>query len=178
MLAHIVERLAPQVSEVAINANGDPSRFAASTRCRWYADSLPDFPGPFAGILAGIDWASALPGCDRILSVAGDTPFFPPNLVQRLSEAAPKADRITVAAGAGRRHPMFALWPLSIRDELERFLKSGNSKVSAFIDLQRPIDVEFPAMIAKDGRAIDPFFNVNTPADLDEAQGIFESLAE
>ena len=177
MLAHIVARLAPQVAAVAINANGDPSRLAFAS-LPMVPDNLADFPGPLAGILAGMHWASTLPGCDRILSVAGDTPFFPPNLVRRLSEAAPENDTIAVAASAGRRHPVFALWPLSVREDLERFLKSGNGKVIAFIDSHRGVDVGFPAVIAKDGRAVDPFFNVNTPADLDEAQGMFESLGE
>jgi molybdopterin-guanine dinucleotide biosynthesis protein A len=176
MLAHIVARVAPQVAVLAINANGDPSPYTF-TSLPVIPDGLADFPGPLAGILAGIHWANTLPGCDSLLSVAGDTPFFPPDLVQRLSEAAPQADRIAVAVSAGRRHPVFALWPLSLREDLERFLKSGIGKVAAFIDSHPAVDVEFPAFMTKSGRAVDPFFNVNTLAELDTAHRILEAIA-
>jgi molybdopterin-guanine dinucleotide biosynthesis protein A len=177
MLAHIVERIRPQVSAAAISSNGNPSRYAFAS-LPVIPDSQPDSPGPLAGILAGMDWASALPGCNRILSVAGDTPFFPSDLARRLGDSTQDENAIAVAASAGRRHPVIALWPLSIRNDLERFLKSGFNKVSAFVDMNRVIHVEFPALTMPGGRSIDPFFNVNTPADLDEARRILERMAE
>jgi molybdopterin-guanine dinucleotide biosynthesis protein A len=175
ILAHIVERFVPQVSVMAISANGDPSRYDFAS-LPILPDGMPDSPGPLAGILAGMDWASALPGCGRILSVAGDTPFFPADLACRLRDSTGDEDAIAVAASAGRRHPVFALWPLSIRNELEAFLKSGFNKVSAFIDMNRAINVEFPILTTHNGRTIDPFFNVNTPADLDEAGRMLERM--
>jgi molybdenum cofactor guanylyltransferase len=171
MLARIIDRLQPQLDRLALNANGDPTRFKLYG-LPVLSDSLPDFPGPLAGILAGMEWASALPGVSHLVSVAGDTPFFPRDLVKRLvAVSAPR--NITVASSAGRRHPVFALWPIGLRDDLALFLGSGNSKVSAFIDRHDPIDVEFP-LATTGGASFDPFFNINTPGDLEEAHRILE----
>jgi len=177
ILARIIGRLQPQLSAVAINANGDPKRFAAFS-LPIIADNLPDFPGPLAGILAGMDWASAVPGCSHLVTVAGDTPFFPHDLVQHLTAAFLGAPRsIAVASSNERRHPVFALWPTALRDDLAFVLKSGNAKVNTFIDRHGAIDVDFPLTTAQ-GVSFDPFFNLNTSGDLEEAQRISEALGE
>jgi molybdopterin-guanine dinucleotide biosynthesis protein A len=124
-----------------------------------------------------MQWATGFAGCGSLLTVAGDTPFFPGDLAERLAEAvsSPPA-RIAVATSAGRRHPVFALWPLTLKERLEHFLTvAGDRRVSAFIDAQGAVEVTFP-MVARIGKAFDPFFNVNTPEDLTEARRISEIL--
>ncbi len=177
ILARIIDRLQSQVHLVAVNANGDAKRFAAFS-LPVVADRLPDFPGPLAGVLAGMDWASTLPGCSHAMSIAGDTPFFPRDLARHLTAASLGSPRsIAVASSGGRRHPVFALWPTALRDDLEFFLKSGNGKVNTFIDRHAAVDVEFP-LVAAQGASFDPFFNINTPDDLEEAQRISEAIGE
>ncbi|MEQ1953420.1 molybdenum cofactor guanylyltransferase MobA [Mesorhizobium sp. CN2-181] len=167
ILSRIIGRL-EQIHPLAISANGDPSRFS-DFGLPILADTVPGFAGPLAGILAGMQWAIEQ-GHGRLLTVAGDTPFFPITLADRLVEAAAASPAsIAVAASNGRRHPVFALWPTALRDDLRRFLtEAKTSRVNSFIDMHDPIDVDFP-LIACDGRSIDPFFNVNTPQDLAEA---------
>lgn len=172
MLSHIIDRLRPQLDRLALNANGDPARFAAFG-LPVVADGSPNFPGPLAGILAGMDWGGTLPACTHVVSIAGDTPFFPRDLVKRLAARSNSPRSISVASSNHRRHPVFALWPIDLRDDLSLFLQSGNGKVSAFLDQHATVDVEFPLAKGRDV-TFDPFFNVNTPGDLDEAQRILE----
>ncbi|HHX88424.1 MAG TPA: molybdenum cofactor guanylyltransferase, partial [Paracoccus sp.] len=86
LLDHVIDRLGPQVAGLAINANGDPARLAGFG-LPVLPDSLPDHPGPLAGVLAGMDWAAGQ-GARAIVTAAADTPFFPPDLVARLQAAA------------------------------------------------------------------------------------------
>ena len=86
LLDRVRDRLASQVGPVALNANGDPARFA-DLGLPVIADSVADCPGPLAGVLAGLDWAASL-GADAVVTVAADTPFFPADLVARLKAAA------------------------------------------------------------------------------------------
>lgn len=166
LLSHCIERLSPQVEALAINANGDAGRFAAFG-APVVADSVPGFAGPLAGVLAGLDWAAGA-GCDAVVSVAGDTPFFPRDLVARLQAGAgPIAMAATRVPERGlSRHPTFALWPVALRDDLRAALQEGVRKVVVWADRHGCAAVEFPT------EPIDPFFNVNTPADLDRARGL------
>lgn len=166
MLARIIDRLAPQCSAMALSANGDPARFAGMG-LPVLPDGLPGFPGPLAGILAGMDWAAAL-GAGRVLSVAGDTPFFPRDLAQRLAQA---GDGIVLAASRDDRgrmqdHPTFALWPVELRNDLRAFLASGQGRVRGFAMAHSPARAVWDALPA------DPFFNINTPRDLDRARSV------
>lgn len=174
ILSRIIDRLG-QLRPLAISANGDPTRFSAFP-LPVLADTVPGYAGPLAGILAGMLWAAGQ-GRDRLLTVAGDTPFFPIDLASRLMTAtASSPASIAVAESDGRRHPVFALWPTALRDDLEHFLvESGTGRVNTFIDLHNPVDVSFP-LVERDGRSIDPFFNVNAPADLAEAGRIAQML--
>ena len=170
MLAHILERLGPQVGAVAISANGDPARFA-----EYGLPVLADEgrqAGPLSGILSGMAWAKS-GGGDKVLTVAGDTPFFPVDLAARLAAAIAMHDNhIAVAASDGRRHPVFALWPVSLEADLSEFLaESATLSVSAFLERHETVSVDFP-MLNIAGKTIDPFFNVNTPEDLAEAEAI------
>lgn len=159
VLARLVERMAPQVSGLVLNANGDPARFAAYG-LPMVPDSLPGHPGPLAGVLAGLDWALArAPGVPWIVTVPGDAPFLPVDLVARL-HAGRGGAVFACAASGGRTHPVAALWPVAVRDELEAAITSGQRKIDAFTRAERTAVVEWPL----DG--VDPFFNVNTPDDL------------
>jgi molybdopterin-guanine dinucleotide biosynthesis protein A len=174
MLAHVIDRLAPQVERIVINANGDPARFAAYG-LPVVPDPIAGFLGPLAGILAGMRWSTANALRARLVaSVAGDTPFFPADLVARLAHAqADRRDAISLAASAGGTHPVFGLWPVALADELEAFLKAGDTrKILAFVDRHTRIDVPFEDIPLPDGETADPFFNVNTPQDARRAEEI------
>ena len=166
-----VRRLSVQVPLLALSANGDAARFCLAG-VDIVADGDDSRSGPLAGILAGLRWAAMqLPRPGALLSVAVDAPFFPPDLAARLAAATDKPDIIAVAACGGARHPTFALWPLTVASALTDFLAKGGRKVGAFIEAQPHLVVDFPA--PKD---FDPFFNINTPADLAEAEATLRRL--
>lgn len=175
LLGRIVRRLQPQVQALAISANGDADRFSAFGQ-PVLSDTVPGFAGPLAGVLAAMRWADE-GGYDVLLSAAGDTPFFPNDLAKRLADAMPPgADRIAVATSGGRRHPIFALWPVRLKDALANFLADpANRRVNDFIDAHGAVEVEFPPAVVGD-LSFDPFFNVNTPADLAEAERIARGM--
>jgi molybdopterin-guanine dinucleotide biosynthesis protein A len=166
ILAHVIERLRPQVAALALNANGDPARLAA-----WnlpvVPDVIADFPGPLAGIHAGMDWARAHhPEIADIVSIPTDTPFLPADLVERLLAARGQAD-IAVAASEGQPHPVVALWPVRLADELHRLVaREGVRRVTDFARRHRVAYADFPV------GPIDPFLNINRPADLERAEGL------
>lgn len=168
ILENVLARLAPQVSEFAINANGDPTRFAGFD-VPVIADSIDGFAGPLAGVLAGLDWA-ADQGADCIVTAAADTPFLPLDLVIRLQSGARSEQKpITLAATPDpdrgiSRHPTFGLWPVALRDDLRAALEGGLRKVVLWTDKHGAAQVVFPT------DPFDPFFNVNTPKDLEQAE--------
>lgn len=165
MLAHIVDRFGPQVDRLALSANGDPARFAAFGLPVLGDGAFVD-AGPLAGILAGLDWAAELKA-ERLVSVAGDTPFLPRDLVGRLLAATPDTSAIAMAASGGARHPVFAAWPTSLRESLREFLAAGSTyKVTHFADGFPLIVVDFPT------EPVDPFFNVNLRSELVDAEAI------
>src|SRR5436190_12863906 len=131
LLERVIERMRPQVETLVLNANGDPARFA-KFGLPVVPDSVPDFAGPLAGVLAGLDWTAAHePDCRFVVSVASDAPFLPADLVTRLAEelASANAD-LSCAASAGRAHPVFGLWPVRLREDLRRaLLEEGIRKV-------------------------------------------------
>lgn len=171
ILAHVIERLAPQTAALALNANGDAARFAVDLPV--LPDPVPGHLGPLAGILAAMRWAAA-ERARAVVTVAGDTPFLPRDLVQRLlaarAEADPRGaspDMIAMAAseadGALAPHPTIALWPAHLADRLERDLAQGVRKV---LDFARPSGLAFALIEA------DAAFNINTPADLARAEAM------
>ena len=162
ILARIVRRVGPQVSTLLLNANGPAKRFGLDLPV--VPDSLPDTPGPLAGILAGLDHvAASFPGARHLLTVPADCPFLPADLATRLGEAAEKAGAAYAASG-GRTHPVVGLWPVAARDELHRLLADGERRVDRWTERVGAVAVEWPAA------PFDPFFNVNTPDDLAEAE--------
>ena len=168
MLDHVIERLAPQVGELALNANGDETRFA-EFGLPVLADPVVGHAGPLAGVLAGLDWAAGREVAN-IVTAAADTPFLPTDLVTRLLDAAMDQNmQIALASTATGLHPTFGLWPVALRDDLRTALSEGVRKVVDWTDRHGVARAEFPV------GEFDPFFNVNTPEDLDRAQGILES---
>jgi molybdenum cofactor guanylyltransferase len=168
LLDRAIARLRPQVEALVLNVNGDPARFAGFG-LPVAADSVPDFAGPLAGVLAGLDWAAAhYPDCAFVVSVATDAPFFPQDLVARLIEGLDKglAD-LACAASGGREHPVFGLWPVRLRDELRRaVVEEGVRKVDRWTGRYKLATVSFA------DRPIDPFFNANRPEDLAAAAAL------
>lgn len=165
MLDRVLARLAPQCGAVVLNANGDPARFAA-LGLPVVADSIADYPGPLAGILAGLDWtASERPDATWIVSAPADCPFLPRDLVTRLMAARLDANTpIACPASGGRLHPIVGLWPVASREALRIALAQGMRKVEDFAASQGLTTVEWPAT------PFDPFFNVNTPEDRAKAE--------
>ena len=163
VLARLVARLAPQVTRLILNANGDPARFGGFD-LPVVGDDVPDRPGPLAGVLAGLDWAARfMPGVRWVVTVPGDAPFLPEDFVARLHDGLGGAT-LACAASGGRMHPVAALWPVALRHDLRQALmEEGVRKVGAYTGRHAPAVVEWPV-----GR-VDPFFNVNTPADLADA---------
>jgi len=178
LLAHVIDRLSPQVGALALNANGAQDRFAA-LGLPVVPDSIAGFPGPLAGVLAGLDWA-AQQGAETIVTVAADTPFFPRDLVVTLVDAAKGMTHPLVLAATPRgmektksmstsgliRHPTFGLWPVALRDDLRAALQDGISKVVIWTDRHHGREAVFST------DAGDPFFNVNTPEDLEAARAM------
>jgi len=172
LLAHAVERLAPQVSQIIINANGEPARFD-SFRLPVAGDTVEGFVGPLAGVLAGMEWAAEnTPECPWIVTCATDAPFFPRDLVTRLMGAveAVGAD-MACAETNGQTHPVFGLWPVRLRTELHHALVEEDiRKVDLWTARYELIAVDFPAPV------VDPFFNINRPEDLEAATRIVAYL--
>lgn len=180
MLSRVIDRLAPQVEGLVLSANGDPARFQ-SFGLPVVADTIEGFAGPLAGILAGMRWARAnMPQAAFVVSAAADTPFFPPDLVARLSEGCGRDERtIALAASPAGTHPVFGLWPVALADEMETFLKSGqNGKVLAFADRYLRLNVPFDDLVLANGETVDPFFNVNTPEDAAVATAFATSIEQ
>ena len=168
ILQRVLTRLTPQCSGVILNANGDLARFA-DTGLRVVADSIPDFAGPLAGILAGLDWAAAnVPGIADIVSVPGDCPFLPPDLVERLSAARQAAGAPLACARSGDwRHPVVGLWRVALRDDLRKALvEEGLHKIEIWTARHGVALADWPTT------PVDPFFNVNTPEDAAQAERI------
>ena len=166
ILARVLTCLKPQCERIIINANGDPARFV-DTGLPAVADSVPDFAGPLAGILAGLDWAAAhAPEIDWLLSVPGDCPFLPRDVVPRLHAARATAGTPLACARSGDwRHPVVGLWPLALRDDLRRaLLDEGLHKIEVWTARHGIAIAEWPAT------PVDPFFNVNTPDDAAAAE--------
>jgi len=178
LLQRVIDRMRPQVAALVLNANGDPARFAGFG-LPVVPDSIPDFAGPLAGILAGLDWAAAhRPDCPLIASVATDAPFLPENLVSNLHPGmAAEGAELACAASAGQPHPVIGLWPVRLRDDLRRALvEEGVRKVDVWTGRYRLATVSFPELSLGDGLAIDPFFNANRPEDFDRAAALLDRL--
>ena len=165
ILQRTLARLKPQVSGIVLNAYGDPARFAASG-LPVVADSVPDFAGPLAGILAGLDWAAAnRPDTAWVVSVPGDCPFLPRDLVARLHAARVAEGKPLACAHSGDwRHPVVGLWPVALREDLRHALMVEDlRKIEVWTARHGVALADWPL------EPVDPFFNVNTPEDVEKA---------
>jgi molybdenum cofactor guanylyltransferase len=168
ILERVLERMRPQCTRLVLNANGDPARFG-DTGLPVVADDVPDFAGPLAGILAGLDWAAThAPDTGFIASVPGDCPFLPRDLVTRLHVARAAAGVPLACARSGEwRHPVVGLWPVALRADLRQALtKDGLRKIELWTARHGVALADWPA------EPVDPFFNVNTPEDVAAAERI------
>ena len=168
ILQRALARLTPQVDGIVLNANGDASRFAAFG-LPVVADSVPDFAGPLAGILAGLDWVAAnRPGTEWVVSVPGDCPFLPRDLVARLHAARVMDGKLLACAHSGDwRHPVVGLWHVALREDLRRAVAVEDlRKIEVWTARHGVALADWPSV------PIDPFFNVNTPEDVTKATDI------
>jgi molybdopterin-guanine dinucleotide biosynthesis protein A len=170
ILDRVLATLSGQCQGMVINANGDPKRFA-DTGLGVIADSVPDFAGPLAGILAGLDYLAAQNnGIEWLLSVPGDCPFLPDDLVERLHAARRKMGAgvpLACARSGDWRHPVVGLWPLALREDLRKALMvEGLHKIEIWTARHGVAIADWP------DQPVDPFFNVNTPEDAAKAEEI------
>lgn len=173
LIERVIERLRPQVETLLLNANGDPARFA-KFGLPMVRDGVPDFAGPLAGVLAGLDWTAAhRQDCSIVASVATDAPFLPADLVARLIEGIERESAdLACAASGGRSHPVFGLWPVRLREDLRRaVVDEGIRKVDLWTARHRLIAVAFSE------RPIDPFFNANRPEDFEAAEALLSTAS-
>ena len=177
MLAHVIARLRPQVNALVLKVNGDPERFAEFA-LPLASDPVEGHVGPLAGVLAGMRWVQANhPDARHIATASTDAPFLPDDLVLQLKAglcSSTAGERIALARSGGHMHPVIGLWPVDLADDLEAALREGVRKVLAWTDRHGTLAVEFaPTMIG--GQEVDPFFNANTPEELDEARRLLEA---
>ena len=168
ILERVLARIGPQCKAIILNANSDPARFA-DTQLPVVADTVPNFAGPLAGILAGLDWAAAhAPDVTDIVSVPGDCPFLPVDLVDRLMAARTAQQKPLACARSGDwRHPVVGLWPIALRADLRKALiDEGLHKIEIWTARHGVAIADWPAV------PVDPFFNVNTPEDAAKASRI------
>jgi molybdenum cofactor guanylyltransferase len=173
ILERVLDRLRPACADMLLNANGDPVRFARF-KLPIVADSVPDFAGPLAGILAGLDWAAAhAPGISYVVSAPGDCPFLPHDLVERLHRARLENNLPLACARSGDwRHPVVGLWPVTLREDLRSaLLADGLRKIELWTARYGVGIADWPS------QPVDPFFNVNTPEDAAIAEGIAQQHA-
>lgn len=169
MIKRVISRIAPQVERLAINANSDPAAYL-EYGLPVLPDTIGGHLGPLAGVLTGMEWAAELPGVTHLASAAADTPFLPLNMVARFS-ALSGPERIVLARSNGNRHPVVGLWPVKLRGDLERWLRSGETmKVQAWAARHELVYCDFAQ---ENDDAPDPFFNANTPEELAEAEAFF-----
>jgi len=168
ILDRVLACLSAQCAGIAINANGDASRFA-HTGAPVLPDEVTGFVGPLAGVLAGLDYlADNGARIEWLLTVPGDCPFLPDDLVDALHRARRAAGTPLACARSGTwRHPVVALWPVALRENLRHALtEEGLRKIEVWTSRHGVAIAEWPVT------PFDPFFNVNTPADLADAESI------
>jgi molybdenum cofactor guanylyltransferase len=176
ILARIIERLKPQVSEIIVNANGDSSRFAGY-ELPVVADTIAGFAGPLAGVHAALEWVKAnRPATSHVVTVATDTPFFPSDLLQHFLDEPRHGNTLLVARSDEGVHPVIGLWPVELASAIESFLKQGSHKVGKFVEGEGAVNVYFPK-VEIGGMLMDPFFNINEPDEFAEAEALLKVQA-
>ena len=171
LMDRIIERIRPQVSELIINANGDGARFA-EYGLPVVADVIGDFAGPLAGVLTGLEWAAEnAPGTEWVATFATDAPFIPVDLIERFLEAVERdGAEMACAASNGRAHPVFGLWPVALAADLRHAMEDEDMrKIDRWTARYNLVEVDFSDV------PFDPFFNINDPDNLAEAERLLST---
>lgn len=170
ILHQVCARLKPQVRQIILSANSDPA-FFASLPYTIINDGAWLNSGPLAGILAGCNYAQQH-GYSHVLSVAADTPFFPRDLLVKMTQPSEQAEIIFASSG-GQAHPTFALWPANIAPSLENWLKETKRRsIRVFAANHSVAYADFDQPDEESG--LDPFFNINTQAELTQARSAWQ----
>lgn len=172
ILEHVIDRARPQVHQLILNANGDPDRFR-DFNLPVVADVIEGHQGPLAGILTALDWAAEnLPECEYVISFATDAPFLPRDMTMRLLEPVLAGQApLSCAITGDRTHPVFGVWPVALRDDLRRaMIDEEMRKIDAWTDRIGIVHVPFEV------DPVDPFFNVNKPENLEQAEELYRQL--
>jgi molybdopterin-guanine dinucleotide biosynthesis protein A len=155
MVAHVIERLAPQVDEILVNANRNPEAYARFGP-RVIADEIPGFAGPLAGFERGLHHAAG----ELVVTVPCDSPFLPADLVARLRKRLESGGaQLAVARTGDQSHPVFCLMRRDVLASLQQFLGAGERKIDRWYAALRVEEVAF------DDEA-DAFLNINTREEL------------
>ena len=164
VLQHVLDRVDRAGAPTAINANGNPQRFAGY-ELPVIADVVDGYAGPLAGILTGLEWMAAYhPNLTHMISLATDAPFLPADLAFRLYARLGSDVDIVQAQSYGQRHPVFAIWPLALAADLRQAVcDKGTRKIDHFTQRHNCDVVAFSG-------TPDPFLNINRPADFAEAE--------
>ena len=173
MVEWVLARLAPQVAEIIVNANQNIESYKKYGH-RVVRDEIAGFAGPLAGVLTALDWTAAnAPAIDWVASFPTDAPFFPEDLVARLADAiAHQGADLACATSDGQIHSVFALWPVKLRGDLRRALVDEAIRtVARWTDRYKLARVDFPC------QPFDPFFNINRPENLAEAEALLTRAA-
>ena len=171
IIERVIDKILPQVGSLAININGDSSRFP-DYKLPIIPDSIKGYLGPLSGILAGMEWAFKN-GNRYIATVAADTPFLPDDFIKRLHTMV-KSKNLNIGIAASRIlsgddvfiHPTFGIWEVALKDDLRDALANDTRKIMFWA---KKFKLDYYYFDTSD-KLSDPFFNINTPDDLEEAK--------
>ena len=171
IIERVIDKISPQVGSLAININGDSSRFP-DYKLPIIPDSIKGYLGPLSGILAGMEWAFKN-GNRYIATVAADTPFLPDDFIKRL-HAMVKSKNLNIGIAASRilstddvfMHPTFGIWEVGLKDDLRNALANDTRKIMFWA---KKFKLDYYYFDTSD-KLSDPFFNINTPDDLAKAK--------
>ena len=171
IIKRVIDKVSPQVGSLAININGDSSRFP-DYKLPIIPDSIKGYLGPLSGILAGMEWAFKN-GNRYIATVAADTPFLPDDFIKRL-HAMVKSKNLNIGIAASRilstddvfMHPTFGIWEVGLKDDLRNALANDTRKIMFWA---KKFKLDYYYFDTSD-KLSDPFFNINTPDDLAKAK--------
>ena len=171
IIERVIDKVSPQVGSLAININGDSSRFP-DYKLPIVPDSIKGYLGPLSGILAGMEWAFKN-GNRYIATVAADTPFLPDDFIKRL-HAMVKSKNLNIGIAASRIlstddvfiHPTFGIWEVGLKDDLRDALANDTRKIMFWA---KKFKLDYYYFDTSD-KLSDPFFNINTPDDLAKAK--------
>ena len=171
IIERVIDKISPQVGSLAININGDSSRFP-DYKLPIIPDSIKGYLGPLSGILAGMEWAFKN-GNRYIATVAADTPFLPDDFIKRLHTMV-KSKNLNIGIAASRFlrrddvfiHPTFGIWEVALKDDLRDALANDTRKIMFWA---KKFKLDYYYFDTSD-KLSDPFFNINTPDDLEEAK--------